>query len=590
MDEDFFLPSDLLSVSPTNTQRRRVNVQHGQAQRTGAARSQGQTQIQASQVRSGYPYAQQEHPPSALQGLDVAYRDGDDLLGSILAGSGILDSPSDLSANASSWQPDLSDFGSLSISAAPKKQPPGFGPSMVERDVLGPPPRQRTRYVDGRASFLDEENRRRAIIEEENRRRAIVEEENRRRAIVEEENRRRAIIEEENRRRAIVEEEREKARRREEEMERLREKEIERLREKEIERLREEERKHREELKLARERIAKKEREQELERVLARERELEREMEKQKQRELQREKEREREKERVREKERDLMRAREVQKEREAQRARLREQEIAGEKEREIRRSREIRRPQTKKPPVAKVEKKAPSASKRRDRRSSGEKRPTERRWYHGRGQAAKAQLAHFWTALCAVFTASLGYTGYVFSELFLFGAAAVVKVHTAALRHMAMNGEVAMCYLYPTAIVLIAVSVPLWMVPWTPIVVWYALLVHLFCREGGMIAAAFRALLPLLFLFGGLSSDPFVLDLSPSESLLLAFCLSALKTRASSINVYLLVGFAVQVFLACRDYESAWMQWVQLIVGLIALDCDGGAAEVVGGSSARVV
>ena len=580
MDEDFFLPSDLLSVSPTNTQRRRVNVQHGQAQRTGAARSQGQTQIQASQVRSGYPYAQQEHPPSALQGLDVAYRDGDDLLGSILAGSGILDSPSDLSANASSWQPDLSDFGSLSISAAPKKQPPGFGPSMVERDVLGPPPRQRTRYVDGRASFLDEENRRRAIIEEENRRRAIVEEENRRRA----------IIEEENRRRAIVEEEREKARRREEEMERLREKEIERLREKEIERLREEERKHREELKLARERIAKKEREQELERVLARERELEREMEKQKQRELQREKEREREKERVREKERDLMRAREVQKEREAQRARLREQEIAGEKEREIRRSREIRRPQTKKPPVAKVEKKAPSASKRRDRRSSGEKRPTERRWYHGRGQAAKAQLAHFWTALCAIFTASLGYTGYVFSELFLFGAAAVVKVHTAALRHMAMNGEVAMCYLYPTAIVLIAVSVPLWMVPWTPIVVWYALLVHLFCREGGMIAAAFRALLPLLFLFGGLSSDPFVLDLSPSESLLLAFCLSALKTRASSINVYLLVGFAVQVFLACRDYESAWMQWVQLIVGLIALDCDGGAAEVVGGSSARVV
>ena len=118
----------------------------------------------------------------------------------------------------------------------------------------------------------------------------------------------------------------------------------------------------------------------------------------------------------------------------------------------------------------------------------------------------------------------------------------------------------------------MVAYIIP-WAPPWAPVCLWYAFLVQIFCTSGSTWTSGTASLvLPLMFLLEGISYHSFLLDINGGNLLVIAFVLSAVKTRNCTSPMFLL-ALAFQVFAGVFAGDNYVVQYIQLIFGLFSLN-----------------
>lgn len=147
-----------------------------------------------------------------------------------------------------------------------------------------------------------------------------------------------------------------------------------------------------------------------------------------------------------------------------------------------------------------------------------------------------------------------------------------VVRVHRAALSALCLDNHIwfafAFLYAFPHVVALV---IP-WAPPWAPICLWYAFLVELFATQGPTaVVVTARVVLPLLFLLEGLSHHSFLLDLTGGELLVVAFLLSALKTR-NCLSVMFMISLASQILAGVFLPDVTALRWLQFLAALASL------------------
>ncbi len=148
-----------------------------------------------------------------------------------------------------------------------------------------------------------------------------------------------------------------------------------------------------------------------------------------------------------------------------------------------------------------------------------------------------------------------------------------VIDIHRTALSCLKRDTSIPFCFIYVRLFPIIIEAILPRYPPWGPVCLWYAFLFQFLTASGvsEIRSTFFYLAIPISFVLEGVSNVSFLLDLTGSELLIVAYILVMLRTQATP-TVISLLSFSAQVFWAAAAGDSIFAQYIQLLLTLISI------------------